>query len=290
MLHVLENEWIKTEISVHGAELQSIFHKQIQLEYLWQGDSSYWPRRAPILFPIVGKLKENIFNYQDKTYSLPQHGFARDKKFEVIHKTTSKIIFRLQSTEETLKQYPFHFILDIGYSIFESQVIISYTVQNSENNKDLIFSIGAHPGFLCPLKAHEQFNDYYLEFDKEESLERVLLEGGLRSSAMEAIQISEKILPLHQDLFEVKDAIVLKGMKSDRISLKSKNHGNGLHFNFKGYPWFGIWSKPGPFICLEPWMGVADDVLSNQDFTEKEGIQRLAAGKHVSYSYSIELF
>ena len=290
MLHVLENEWIKTEISVHGAELQSIFHKQIQLEYLWQGDSSYWPRRAPILFPIVGKLKENIFNYQDKTYSLPQHGFARDKKFEVIHKTTSKIIFRLQSTEETLKQYPFHFILDIGYSISESQVIISYTVQNSEKNKDLIFSIGAHPGFLCPLKAHEQFNDYYLEFDKEESLERVLLEGGLRSSAMEAIQISEKILPLHQDLFEVKDAIVLKGMKSDRISLKSKNHGNGLHFNFKGYPWFGIWSKPGPFICLEPWMGVADDVLSNQDFTEKEGIQRLAAGKHVSYSYSIELF
>ena len=290
MLHVLENEWIKTEISVHGAELQSIFHKQIQLEYLWQGDSSYWPRRAPILFPIVGKLKENIFNYQDKTYSLPQHGFARDKKFEVIHKTTNKIIFRLQSTEETLKQYPFHFILDIGYSISESQVIISYTVQNSEKNKDLIFSIGAHPGFLCPLKAHEQFNDYYLEFDKEESLERVLLEGGLRSSAMEAIQISEKILPLHQDLFEVKDAIVLKGMKSDRISLKSKNHGNGLHFNFKGYPWFGIWSKPGPFICLEPWMGVADDVLSNQDFTEKEGIQRLAAGKHVSYSYSIELF
>ncbi|MBC7451226.1 MAG: aldose 1-epimerase family protein, partial [Cytophagales bacterium] len=264
MLHVLQNESIRVEVSAHGAELQSIFHKGHQLEYLWNGDPAVWARKAPVLFPIVGKLKDNQFTYQGKSYTLPQHGFARDRFFQVIHSSDHEITFRLHEDEETLKQYPFAFILDIQYSIKGNTVQIMYDVCNSSQTKDMFFSIGAHPGFRCPLVDTEAFEEYYLEFEQEEAFDRVLLDGGLRGTENESVALDGNKLPLSADLFKVKDAIVLHNMKSERISLRSTQHTKGIHFNFSNYPWFGIWSKPGPFICLEPWMGVADSINSNQ--------------------------
>ena len=290
MIHTLENAFIKVEVSAQGAELQTIFHKQHHIEYLWQGEASIWPRKAPVLFPIVGKVKDNQYTYEQNSYSLPQHGFARDNAFALVASTSSSCIYRLNHTEETLKLFPFEFELDIIYSIGGATLNVAYRIYNPSSKNDLYFSIGAHPGFRCPLVDGEKFEDYYLEFEKPEKLSRILLEGGLRGDETEVVSLINNKLPLTIDLFGPKDAIVVSGLNSERISLKSNKSAHGLHFDYKNYPWFGIWSKPGPFVCLEPWMGVADDIHATGDFTKKESIQKLKPESEVSYSYSIELF
>lgn len=291
MINTLENTLIKVEVSDQGAELQSIFHKQFQIEYLWQGEASVWPRKAPVLFPIVGKVKDNTYKVAGKEYSLPQHGFARDKAFTLISSTKSSVVYRLTQSEESLKNFPFEFQLDIIYAIENSILKVEYKILNPSATADLYYSIGAHPGFNCPLVEGEKFEDYYLEFEKAEKLNRILLDGGLRGDATESVSLTtDKKLPLAFDLFGPKDAIVVSGLNSERISLKSNKSSHGLHFDYKNYPWFGIWSKPGPFVCLEPWMGVADDIHSTGDFTKKESIQFLKPQAEASFTYSIELF
>jgi len=291
MKSVLENESIKIEVSANGAELQSIFHKFYKIEYLWQGDPAVWPRKAPVLFPIVGKLKDNSFEYEGLTYSLPQHGFARDKEFKRISSSQSSCTYRLEHNEESLKNFPFEFELDIIYSIDKNSTLkVEYRIYNPDKEKDLYFSIGAHPGFRCPLVEGEKFEDYYLEFEKTEKLNRILLDGGLRGDTSEAVKMENNILPLTVDLFGPKDAIVVERLVSKRISLRSVKSDHGLHFDYAGYPWFGIWSKPGPFVCLEPWMGVADDIHSNKSFIKKESIQLLKPKQEILFSYSMEIF
>ena len=290
MIHILENALIKVELSAQGAELQSIFHKQHTIEYLWQGETSIWPRKAPVLFPIVGKVKDNTYIFNEQAYSLPQHGFARDRTFKLLASTSTSCVYRLTSSEETIHIFPFEFELDIIYSIEGAALKVEYRIYNPSVKNDLYFSIGAHPGFRCPLVDGETFEDYYLEFDKAEKLNRILLDGGLRGDATEEVPLINNKLPLTVDLFGPKDAIVVSGLNSERISLKSNKSAHGLHFDYKNYPWFGIWSKPGPFVCLEPWMGVADDIHSTGDFTEKESIQKLKPQNEVQYSYSMEVF
>ncbi len=290
MITTLENAFIKVEVSEQGAELQRIFHKQYHIEYLWQGEASIWPRKAPVLFPIVGKVKNNTYTYNNNSYSLPQHGFARDQAFELVSSTGRSCTYRLKNTAETLRIFPFEFELDIIYSVEESTLTVAYRVHNPSGKNELFFSIGAHPGFRCPLVEGEIFEDYYLEFEKAEKLHRILLDGGLRGDETEAVTLINNKLPLSVDLFGPKDAIVVSGLNSERISLKSTKSKHGLHFNYEKYPWFGIWSKPGPFVCLEPWMGVADDIHSSGDFTKKESIQKLKPQSEVQYSYSMEVF
>lgn len=291
MSHTLENAFIKVGMSAQGAELQTIFHKQYNIEYLWQGEASIWPRKAPVLFPIVGKVKDNNYRVAGKEYTLPQHGFARDQAFTLVDATSTSCTYRLKNTEETVKVFPFEFELDIIYSIEGAALKVAYRIYNPSATADLYFSIGAHPGFNCPLVEGEKFEDYYLEFEKAEKLNRILLDGGLRGDSTESVALTtDKKLPLTFDLFGPKDAIVVSGLNSERISLKSNKSTHGLHFDYKNYPWFGIWSKPGPFVCLEPWMGVADDIHSTGDFTKKESIQKLQPQSEVVYSYSMEVF
>jgi galactose mutarotase-like enzyme len=290
MIHTLENALIKVEVSQQGAELQSIFNKQNGIEYLWQGEASVWPRKAPVLFPIVGKVKDNTYTYNDNAYTLPQHGFARDRAFKLYASTSTSCTYRLTSSEETVNIFPFKFELDIIYSIQDATLKVEYRIHNPSDKNELFFSIGAHPGFRCPLAEGEEFEDYYLEFEKAEKLNRILLDGGLRGDQTESVALTNNKLPLTFDLFGSKDAIVVSGLNSERISLKSNKSTHGLHFDYKNYPWFGIWSKPGPFVCLEPWMGVADDIHATGDFTKKESIQKLKPQSEVQYSYSMELF
>ncbi len=290
MIGVLENAVVKVEVSLHGAELQSVFNKQFQLEYLWQGDPAVWPRKAPVLFPIVGKVKDNQYTVNDKMYSLSQHGFARDNAFTLLSSSGTSLIYRLTHSEDSLKNFPYEFELDIVYSIEGSKLNVVYRIHNPSGTSDLYYSIGAHPGFRCPLVQGETFEDYYLEFEKPEKLNRILLDGGLRGDQTEVVPLTNNKLPLSADLFGPKDAIVVSGLNSERISLKSNKSVHGLHFDYKNYPWFGIWSKPGPFVCLEPWMGVADDIHGSGDFTKKENIQFLKPKAEALFSYSIELF
>jgi galactose mutarotase-like enzyme len=288
MTEKIGNDLLNIEVSVSGAELASIYHIPTQKEYLWQGDDKWWLRRAPVLFPVVGKLKDNSFQVNLERYNLGQHGFARDKDFSLIERKNNKLVFSLCSDESTLKIYPFHFELLITYEIRSNILKITYEVKNTDQ-KEIFFSIGAHPGFNCPLSKDELFSDYYLEFEKTESLDRHLLEGGLFTGLTEPVMIDSNKIDLSYDLF-TKDAIVFKNMRSAYIYLKSKKNKHSLKFNFSDFPYFGIWTKPGaPFICLEPWCGIADNQNFRGELKGKEGIIGLYPGNSFLRSYSIEV-
>ncbi|MCW3072073.1 MAG: LacX-related protein [Bacteroidetes bacterium] len=288
MKETIENEILRVEIAHAGAELSSVFHKQQQQEYLWQGSSEWWPRKAPVLFPIVGKLNDNAYRLDGQTYSLPQHGFARDMVFSVQQQEKEKLVFSLCSGEGTLANYPFEFELLITYELKGSELSVSYEIKNPAK-EILYFSIGAHPGFNCPLHAAEQFSDYYLEFEKAETLDRLLLDGGVFNGMTERVMTDTNILPLEEALFK-KDAIVFKNMRSEYMILKSRRSDHSLKFSFRDFPYFGIWTKPGaPFICLEPWCGIADNKSFDGDLTKKEGIVALQPNEHFIRSWSVTL-
>lgn len=174
MLYTLENENIKIVASTHGAELNSITSKKDGTEYLWNGNKNYWGYHAPVLFPIVGKVKDGIYRVDGKEYNLPQHGLARVREFELVEKTDNKLVFELSYSEDTLKIYPYKFSLKITYSLGQDGVTTAYTVENKDD-KTIYFSIGAHPAFMCPIKGGEIINDYYFEFNEKETTDIMII-------------------------------------------------------------------------------------------------------------------
>ncbi len=183
-MHTLQNNSFQINVQEHGAELCSFKNTQTDLEYIWQADPAIWARHAPVLFPTVGKLKNNQFTYQGKSYTLPQHGFARDYAFTLKSKTENSLTFVLEQSEATLIHFPFSFRLCISYRLEENTLTVSYRVENPAST-NLYFSLGAHPGFACPLFPDEQFSDYYLQFEKSEGIKRYLLDQGLQNGQME---------------------------------------------------------------------------------------------------------
>jgi galactose mutarotase-like enzyme len=290
MVHHLQNDQYRVAVQEQGAELSSFRSLQQDLEYIWTADPAIWPRHAPVLFPVVGKLPQGQYRYRGQTYALPQHGFARDEPFELVHQTDQALTLALTSSPKTLALYPFPFRLEISYLLQGNSLETGYRVVNT-GPEELFFSIGAHPGFNCPLLPGEKFEDYYLAFEKPETASRYLLDQGLQNQQTQPVLAAAQQLPLRYELFE-QDAIVLKGLQSQQISLRSRQHAHGLDFEFKGYPYFGIWTKEAgaPFICLEPWHGIASRVGDSGELTEKEGIIRLAAGADFSCSYTIRVY
>jgi galactose mutarotase-like enzyme len=284
---ILENDFIKIQLEPVGAELKSVYYKQVEKEILYDGKSPFWNRSAPVLFPIVGRLKENKYKLEGKFYDLSQHGFARNEVFDVIEQGENFVVFSLKSSTRSLEIFPFDFELQITYKIDNEKVATRYTVINS-GVKDLKFSIGAHPGFVCPMGENENFDDYYLEFEEQEKLERHLLncETGLFTGETELLEEHSSTLNLEYTPF-LKDAIVFKNLKSTWIKLKSKKSSYCLTFTFENFPFFGIWTKENaPFICLEPWCGLADSENSSQEYDQKEGINYISAGEKFVREYT----
>lgn len=289
-IHKLRNDFLEITVKEKGAELCSLLSLQNNIEYIWQADPAFWPRHAPVLFPVVGRLKDDIYKYNDKNYKLGQHGFARDKDFTKveIHQENS-LAFVLKDDEETFEKYPFHFEFQIVYTLHESTLQIVYKVIN-KSESEMYFSVGGHPAFNCPLNEGEVLNDYFLEFNQKENAERWLLDNGLLNGKTQKILENQNILPLSEELF-TQDALVFKKLKSTSVKLKSKRSEKGLDFNFIGFPYLGIWKKPGaPFICIEPWFGVADSVNTDQNLTTKEGVLMLEAGEKFVCTYSVATF
>ena len=287
MISKLENEKIKIEVDTAGAELKKFVLNKDDKNYLWHGDPKYWGRRAPVLFPIVGRLKNNKYTYQGQEYQMTQHGFARDKEFELVENRENILRYRLVEDDSTLEIYPFSFILDIIYKIDGNKLSIKYNLKN-ENEEEMYFSIGAHPAFYWPLNNKEAKEDYYLEFEKEENADKYLLESGLLNNKTEKVLDNSKILELQPDTFK-DDALVFKDLKSEKATLKSRKSSRSVQMEFKNFPYLGIWSQSAaaPFICIEPWQGIADSVDSSGRLTEKEGINKLEAAEEFSCEYSI---
>jgi len=289
-MFTIEDQQLRLSIHPKGAELQSIFHKTHQLEYMWGGDPAVWGKHSPLLFPIVGTLKANTYYFEGKPYSLPRHGFGRDREFTVESRTGDAITFLLRSDEETKAVYPFDFELRVIYRLTPRGFTTTYHVTNPTSGI-IWFSVGAHPAFKVPLVPGTDYTDYYLEFDRSENAGRwPISKDGLIEKTPEPLFSNTAKLPLNKSLF-ARDALVLKHPASSAVTLRSDRTERGLRMDFPDFPFLGIWAAPGAdFLCIEPWCGIADSVDSNQQWTEKEGINQLPGGGVFERTWTLTVF
>jgi galactose mutarotase-like enzyme len=284
----LENENISIAVKILGAELSSLIHKSTGTEYLWQGDPQFWTGQAPLLFPVVGGLRDDRYQYGNKSFTLPKHGFARKKTFEFQGGKAEQLNFLLRSDQSTRSVYPFDFELRIDYFLDGYTLHTQASVINTSERDDMFFSFGFHPAFNVPLSPDTRFEDYFLSFNKDSTARSYRLKDALLSDES-TIAFTEGRLELSHRLFE-NDALIFRTLQSDEITLHSGLTERMLKFNFEHFPYFGIWTKPGaPFLCLEPWHGIADHLDHDGRLETKEGMIRLGAGNEWRCGYSVSI-
>ena len=288
----LKNSKISVDIDPAGAEIKRVYHLENKLDYMWNGDASFWGRTAPVLFPIVGRVVNDTYLCEGESYSLSQHGFARDCDFDVNFQSDQEVWFELKDSEATLKKYPYHFSLKIGYELQEEKVIVKWQVENL-NDTEMPFSIGAHPAFNINFNAEDELSDCYLHLESNENIETYLFDNEKGLIIDEKVEIIEnlKLLPLSKDLFEEFPTLILEGETG--ITLKSYSHDHEVYVEFEGFPYVGIWSpinkenEVAPFVCIEPWYGMSDTVQKAQELKNKKGIQLLNSGETFAAEYSM---
>ncbi|PRM89424.1 aldose epimerase [Aliarcobacter cryaerophilus] len=282
MNYEIKNSFLKVKIKSFGAELNSLQKIDNDFEYIWQANPQYWARHSPVLFPIVGRLKDDSYFYKGKKYTLSQHGFARDKEFKVVAQDDDFIEFSLKNDEKTFENYPFLFELNISYKLEKTKLIISYIVKNTSEDK-LYFSIGAHPAFNIS-------NGDFLEFENTRTSTRYFINDKGLIYKNEKLNFLESKLILDEEIFK-NDALVFNDENIKSINLIDKNNNKILKVEFKDFPYLGVWSKQNlaPFVCIEPWFGVADEENSNQNIEDKRGIKFLKKDEVFSCFYSIEV-
>ncbi|MCK5782304.1 MAG: aldose 1-epimerase family protein [Flavobacteriales bacterium] len=288
----LINDILSVRINFKGAELSSMYNIKDNIEHIWQADSKVWARNAPMLFPIVGKVRNGKYKVEGNEYLLGQHGFARDRMFELDELTKTKVVFKLCSDDESLKIYPFKFCLYVTYMLSDAKLDINYRVENTDS-KDILFSIGAHPGFTVPFNSNHSFEDYFLEFDKAENADRLLLseDGFLSGERVSSYLNNERVIALKYSTFS-KDALIFENLKSSSITIKSNKTDVCLKVGIDKIPLLGLWTLPGanaPYICIEPWYGVADSVNSTGVLAEKKAIESLGVGEQFNMDFYMEL-
>ena len=256
MIYILENEQMRVKVSSLGAEIQSIRRIEDGTEYLWQGEAQYWGRRASNLFPVCGRLWENKYIYRGKTYEMGSHGFARNKEWEVIHQKATALTLQLKPDEETLNAYPFRFVLEMTYTLNEDSLAVTTIVRN-EDDKEMPFSVGGHPGFNVPLVEGTEYEDYKLVFDEPcQPLEFILDENCFCINKLTLFSLEEdRVLPLRHSLFD-NDAIFLQNAARG-VTLCSDKTERSVHVAYPDSPYVGFWHTPrsdAPFVCIEPWV------------------------------------
>ena len=277
----LVNGTLTASINPLGAELTSL--KFDGREYMWEGDPKIWGKHSPVLFPIVGSLRNNSYLYEGKVFAMNRHGFARDNIFNLINHEGNSATFLLTANNDTKIMYPFDFEFEMRYTMADNAIIIDYAVRN-KNGKAMPFALGAHPAFALPNK----FSSYSLKFEKEEELASSRLENNLVSAQTSSHEAQNGILPLKYELFE-NDALVFKSLQSRAVDLLEGEKAL-LRVSYEKFPHLGIWTKEkAPFICIEPWQGHADTTDCSGNITEKEGMLSLAPGEEYSAGITISI-
>ncbi|SJZ34861.1 aldose 1-epimerase family protein [Sediminibacterium ginsengisoli] len=286
----LTNKVLSVTVAAKGAELQSIRRLDNGLEYMWKGDPAFWGKKSPVLFPVVGGLKNGTYEFEGRSYQLGRHGFAREQDFECTEQTETKLTFTLSHSAATLAVYPFRFRFSIIYTLSETTLDVHYKTENT-GTSPLFFSVGAHPAFAIPLTAETAYSDWQLVFSHNETAGKwpVLPEGVIAREPVPFFNGNNSI-PLTKELFSG-DALVFKNLASDSISIRSHRSSHGLTVQFAGFPYMGIWSsKNADFVCIEPWCGIADSEIATGKLEDKEGIQRLEAGQASDCNWRITVF
>ena len=289
-MYQLENDRLQIRIDAKGAELKSVYSKPFALEYMWGADPAYWAKTSPVLFPIVGALKENTYQFEGQQYQLSRHGFARDKVFNVTAQSANSLTFSIESDEESLALYPFPFTFSIIYTLSGDELTVGYRVQNN-GEAPMFFSVGGHPAFKLPLVEGTRYEDYQLLFEKEETAGRwPISKDGLIEKTPRPLLQQTRALPLTKELFS-KDAVVLKHLQSNWVQLQSDKTPHGWRFSFPHFPFLGLWAAPGAdFVCIEPWCGIADSVDSNKQLPDKEGIVRLSSNEDFNVQWRVQFY
>lgn len=309
-IYQLENEVISISVDSRGAELKSLKRKDTGTEYMWCGDAKYWGRTSPILFPFVGSVKNKEYRTQGKTYSMAQHGFARDMEFELLSQSVhspsersssehssserssnaDELWFQLRSSQETLANYPFAFLLKLGYRIQGSRVTVLWQVENP-GNEVLHFSIGGHPAFNCPLEAGARQTDYFLDFGNvDKVVSTKISKNGLALDETDTYSLDKGKLAISEHLFD-NDALVIEGNQTDTAAL-CREDGTRYVTVTMDAPLFGIWSPAGkqaPFVCIEPWHGRCDNENFQGTLEERQWGNQVAPGETWKASYTIEV-
>lgn len=275
----LDNGIIQVEISLHGAEVRSV--KKDGCEYMWCADEKFWGRCAPVLFPIVGGLKDKKYTVDGIEYSMGQHGFARDMEFALEKNDDTSALFVLESNDETLQKYPYNFRLGIEYTLRNSSVYVKWIVEN-KNDEMMSFSIGAHPAFNL------RDGKNYFAFNTKNDLTYNLIDGaGLYAKTPTYTLKNDGFVEIYEGMFD-RDALIIENSQASVVSLCDSDKNAYVTMRFSS-PLFGLWSKPGaPFVCIEPWYGRCDRNDFTGDFSEKDHIINLPAGETFCAEYEIE--
>lgn len=287
-MKTLSNDFITIQISEHGAELTSIVANN--KEYLWQADPKFWGRHSPVLFPQVGRVWNNVYRHKGAEYQLGQHGFARDRKFQLAYEEENAVVYSLESDEESLKLYPFQFVLQIGYRLVDNKIEVMWEVENIGNN-DMYFQIGAHPAFYFPDFDPKTKERCFFAFDRKDSLEYICpVEKGCVSPERHKLKLTDGYMEVDTDTFNC-DTYIFDNSQLKKVTLMNKQKQPCLSLEFSS-PLVALWSptavhKDVPFVCIEPWYGRCDKVGYNGELKDREWMQHLEPGKVFRASYNI---
>ena len=281
---------MKVSVLEKGAELCSILNKKNNREYIWQANPDVWGSHAPNLFPVIGVLKEGNFKHEGKNYQMPKHGFIRNNEnIRLKERSDNQLVFELLYSEETLKIYPFKFDFRIAFTLNGTELEVNHHIINLDD-KPILFSLGGHPAFNIQHFEGEKIEDYMLEFDTNMDLQtHILNKEGLVSSQTENILDNDRKLNLTNTIFN-KDALIFTKIPSKKVSLTSRKNGKILTMEYDDFENLGIWAKPGaPYVCIEPWLGIADLEDTNQELENKEGIIKLPVKQEYNAFYTIHI-
>lgn len=282
MIYTISNEYLEVKVKSFGAELTSIKSKETGIEYLWQGDPNIWAGQSPILFPIIGRVLNDKYYLNSIEYSMMKHGFFRRREANLVAQNEAKITFIEKDDAETLKIYPYSFEVYVAYELVGKSVKSSYRVVN-KNNNIMYFSIGGHPAFNCSIGDK-------IVFDNNETLDTIGLDTEcLRNGKTYPVLNNENTIIITKDIFN-NDALIFNNVTSKNVTIESDNHNRKVRFDMGECPYLGIWAKPNaPYVCLEPWWGVDDDYIPRDDFSKKDCIQSLGAGKEFNCYWQVEI-
>ena len=282
----LTSDLLTISIATHGAELCSIIDRSGR-EYLWQADPRYWKRHSPILFPIVGSVRDGHFTIDGRQYSMSQHGFARDSDFTPLGSTGDEAWYELTSSDTTLAAYPYKFRLQVGYRLTGENVTVIWRVTNTDD-RDIYFQIGAHPAFYYPDYGSDGERGY-LWFDREDSFTYLRIgDGACASLTPHSQPLDGHLLRLDTHTFDI-DTFIIEGSQLTSVALLDRERRPHLTMQFDS-PLLGIWSPPrkdAPFVCIEPWYGRCDREGFEGEFRDRDHVNRLAAGQTFEASYKI---
>ncbi|MDB5373446.1 MAG: Galactose mutarotase [Belnapia sp.] len=277
-------EGLAASIKPAGAELCRL-QDRAGRDYLWNAGPA-WPRYAPVLFPIIGRLAGDAYRHAGQTYSMRQHGFARDRDFRLVAQATDRCTFRLEDDAASRASYPFAFGLELHYAVAGTRLRVEYRLENP-GKAPLPASLGAHPAFRWPLPGAEG-QPHALDFDLPEPAPVRRLAAGLLRPAPLPSPVQGRHLPLAEALF-AEDALILDGIASRGLTYGPPG-GPRLRFDFEGFDVLGLWSKPGAgFLCIEPWCGFSSPEGWDGEFAAKPGMLSVPPGGSIRAAWSLAL-